>query len=40
MPLMPKRVLHRKQSKGSRSGHATRCVKPALPTNTKGAGWR
>ena len=23
MPLMPKRVLHRKQSKGSRSGHAT-----------------
>ena len=23
MPLMPKRVLHRKQSKGSRSGYAT-----------------
>lgn len=23
MPLMPKRVLHRKQSKGNRAGHAT-----------------
>lgn len=23
MPLMPKRVIHRKQSKGSRSGYAT-----------------